>query len=149
MAKIKKIVYSLTLIPLVIILLLFGWLFTIVFEGEKPAVTLQPLPPYLSKAQAFTLNIQDRKRGLKTLKVSITQEGREIGVLEKKFPFQGFMNRNGIHRDRCGFSSLEWRCRLRRLCVGNWDKQHRHRALRDGGLQQFSRLRKWRDGNTS
>ncbi|MFC1534884.1 M23 family metallopeptidase [Thermodesulfobacteriota bacterium] len=96
MFKNKKISYSITLIPLVIIILLFIWLFTIIFEGEKPVTTLEPLPEFLSRKQQFTIKTSDLKRGLKTLKVSYSQGGREVTVFEKKFPFEGFLNREGV-----------------------------------------------------
>jgi len=67
MPKNKKISCYLTLIPIAIILCLFIWLFTIIFEGEKPLVSLEPLPEFLSKKQTFTLNISDLKRGLKEI----------------------------------------------------------------------------------
>ena len=94
--KNKKLFYSFAVIPLVIILFLFAWFFTIIFEGEKPRVILEPLPEFLSKGESFKLKIDDRQRGLKKIKVSVGQEGREITVLERKFPFQGFLNREGI-----------------------------------------------------
>ena len=94
--KNKKLFYSFAVIPLVIILFLFAWFFTIIFEGEKPRVILEPLPEFLSKGESFRLKIDDRQRGLKKIKVSVGQEGREITVLERKFPFQGFLNREGI-----------------------------------------------------
>ncbi|MBW1722084.1 MAG: M23 family metallopeptidase [Deltaproteobacteria bacterium] len=97
MGKIKRIVYSLTLVPLLIILVLFGWFLTVIFEGEKPAMTLQPLPEYLSKEQKFSLKVEDRKRGLRRVKVAIRQGGREIPVFERRFPFIGLLNRKGVH----------------------------------------------------
>ncbi|MFC1890799.1 M23 family metallopeptidase [Thermodesulfobacteriota bacterium] len=96
MLKNKKISYSLTLIPLVIIFGLFIWLFTVIFEGEKPQITLDPLPEFLSKSQNFTLQISDRKRGLKTLKVSYDQGGRDVIIFEKRFPFKGLFNKEGL-----------------------------------------------------
>jgi len=89
--KAKKIIYSLALIPLLIILFLFGWFFTILFEGEKPAVLLEPLPEFLSKGQVFTVSMRDAKRGLKTFKVSVNQGGREITILEE----QGIVESSG------------------------------------------------------
>jgi len=94
----KKIIYSLALIPLIIILLLFGWFFTIFFEGEKPVVSLEPLPEFISGSQKFTFRVSDKKRGLRKLEVRANQEGREITLLEKKFPFKGFLNRGGARR---------------------------------------------------
>ena len=94
----KKIIYSLALIPLIIILLMFGWFFTIFFEGEKPVVSLEPLPEFISGSQKFTFRMSDMKRGLKRIEVRANQEGREITLLEKKFPFKGFLNRGGVRR---------------------------------------------------
>jgi hypothetical protein len=95
--KAKKLIYTLTLIPLLIILFFFGWFFSTLFEGEKPVVLLEPLPGFLSKGEVFTVSIKDTKRGLKTLKVSVNQGGREITIVEEKFPFKGLMNRRGVH----------------------------------------------------
>lgn len=97
MTKNKKNVYYLTLIPLGIIVILFIWLFTIIFEGEVPSVLLQPLPDFISEKQQFSINIGDMKRGLKTLKVSYSQGGTDVTLFEEKFPFQGFLNREGLH----------------------------------------------------
>ena len=74
--KKKKAIFFLVLIPLIIILFLFGWFLTIVFEGEKPLVTLEPLPEFISGGQKFTIRISDMKRGLKKVEVSANQEGR-------------------------------------------------------------------------
>jgi hypothetical protein len=95
--KAKKIIYTLALIPLVIILFFFGWFFSILFEGEKPVVLLKPVPEFISKGQVFTVSMSDDKRGLKTFKVSINQGGREITLLEEAFPFKGLLNRRGVH----------------------------------------------------
>lgn len=97
MFKDKRITYSLTFIPLVIILILFMWLFAIIFEGERPIITLEPLPEFLSGSQKFKIKISDMKRGLKMLRVSYSQGGREVTLFEKRFPFEGLFNREGIH----------------------------------------------------
>ena len=91
--KKKKAIFFLVLIPLIIILLLFGWFLTIVFEGEEPLVAIEPLPEFLSGGQKFTLRISDAKRGLKKVEIITNQEGRKTTLLEKKFPFEGFLNR--------------------------------------------------------
>ena len=98
MAKNKKFIYYLTLIPLLIIIVVFAWLFTVIFEGEKPSVTLSPLPGYISKPQEFKVNVSDMKRGLKTLKVSCSQGNSDIVLLEMKFLFEGFLNKNGTRQ---------------------------------------------------
>ncbi|MFH1351295.1 MAG: M23 family metallopeptidase [Pseudomonadota bacterium] len=98
MIKNKKIIYSIALVPVVIILLLFVWFLAIIFEGEKPTITIQPMPEFLSGNQKLTLNLSDMKRGLRTLKVSLNQEGKEIPIHEERFPFKGFLNRGGVNK---------------------------------------------------
>ena len=94
----KKALYSLALIPLIIILFLFGWFLATIFEGEKPIISFQPLPEFLSESQKFTLKMSDLKRGLKKLKVSVSQEGRKITIHNEIFPFRGLLNREGVHQ---------------------------------------------------
>jgi hypothetical protein len=96
----KRLFYTFTLIPIILILCLFVWFFSVIFEGEKPRVALEPMPEYLSGVQKFALNIEDLKRGLKWLKVSVNQEGRELTVLDQRFPFKGLLNREGAHHFR-------------------------------------------------
>ncbi|MBN2418464.1 MAG: M23 family metallopeptidase [Deltaproteobacteria bacterium] len=98
MAKNKKFIYYLTFIPLLIIIVLFGWLFTVIFEGEKPTVSLSPLPGYVSKIQEFQVNVSDMERGLKTLKITCRQGNSDSVLLEKKFLFEGFLNKNGTRQ---------------------------------------------------
>jgi murein DD-endopeptidase MepM/ murein hydrolase activator NlpD len=98
MKKKSKIKYFVTIVPAVIILAIFGWFFATIFEGEKPTLNFVPKAAFLSQGQEFHLSVKDTKRGIRRVKVSISQEGRELTVLEKKFPFRGLMNREGIHR---------------------------------------------------
>lgn len=96
MKKNKKTIYYITLIPFIIILAAFVWLLTIIFEGEKPVAAIDPLTEFLSKKQEYRINIKDDKRGLKSLKVSYSLGGSEINIFEKKFSFNGFLNKEGI-----------------------------------------------------
>lgn len=96
--KNKKFIYLLALLPLLIVLVLLVWFFTVFFEGEKPSIDLQTQPEFLSASQKITFKISDMKRGLKKLKVSIDQEGRSIPIFEKQFPFEGLFNRQGAHQ---------------------------------------------------
>jgi hypothetical protein len=104
MGKRKNIGLFITVGSLVIILGIIAWFLTSIFEGEKPLVTVEPLPEFLSGSEKFSLTARDLKRGLKVIKVSVNQEGREISVLEKKFPFTGLFNREGIHKFNTEFS---------------------------------------------
>ena len=97
MRKRKKTGLFLAIGLLVLVFGFFGWFITSIFEGEKPEITLQPLPQFLSGNEKFTLTISDMKRGLKALKVAVNQGGREIDILEKKFQFKGLLNSEGLH----------------------------------------------------
>ena len=103
MKKKKKTALFLTVVPLVIILALLGWFLTNIFEGERPQITIQPLPDFLSGGREFTLDISDMKRGLKILRVSVAQGSRKTIILEKNFSFTGLLNRKGIHRFNAPF----------------------------------------------
>lgn len=97
MRKKRNIGLFLTVGSLVVILGFIAWFLTGIFEGETPQISVEPLPEFLSAGQKFTLSARDTKRGLKIVKVSLNQEGREVSVLEEKFPFTGLFNREGVH----------------------------------------------------
>ncbi len=94
-SKKKRTSCYLTITAFAIIIGLFIWLFTIIFEGDKPIAGLRPLPEFLSKKQTFILDAGDSKRGLKELCVTYSQGGRKATLFEKKFPFAGLLNRDG------------------------------------------------------
>lgn len=98
MAKNKKFIYYLTFIPLLIIVIILAWLFTIIIEGEKPSVKLDPLPDYISQKQEFQVDLSDMKRGLKSLRISCSQGNSDIVLLEMTFPFKGFLNKKGVRQ---------------------------------------------------
>jgi hypothetical protein len=94
--KAGKFFYIAALIPLLIILGFFAWLGTIMFEGESPAILLQPMPEFLSQPQEATLKVRDAKRGLRSIRVSLRQSSRDMTVLQDTFPFSGLLNTGGV-----------------------------------------------------
>ncbi len=130
MAKNKKFIYYLTLIPLLIIIILFAWLFTIIFEGEEPSVTLNPLPAYISQKQEFRINVRDLKRGIKNIRVSYSQGNSNVVLLDKKFPFEGFLNKNGVREYNSTFELDPSKTRLAQgkldLNIQVWDYSRRN-----------------------
>ena len=54
---------------IVLALGLLGWFLSVIFEGEKPSASLNPLPDFLSKEQQFKVVVHDAKRGLRSLKI--------------------------------------------------------------------------------
>ena len=130
MTKNKKFIYYLTLIPLIIIIIIFVWLFTVIFEGEKPSVSLDPLPGYISQKQEFRVTVSDMKRGLKTFRVSYSQGNNDVVLLEMKFPFEGFLNKNGVRQYSRTFELNPAQLRLSQgkidLTVQVWDYSRRN-----------------------
>ncbi|MBW2028861.1 MAG: M23 family metallopeptidase [Deltaproteobacteria bacterium] len=141
MAKKKKAILTLALIPILLIAFGIGWFLTVIFEGEKPEVNVPPLPEFLSKEESFSLELLDRKRGLKEVAVTLAQEGREVVIHREKFPFKGLLNRKGTHQlrkdlsiDPLGLNLAQGRVDL---VVKAWDY-----SRRGGGDGNLSLLRR-------
>ncbi|MCP4668285.1 MAG: M23 family metallopeptidase [Deltaproteobacteria bacterium] len=133
----KKKLLFLCMAAFALVLILFGWFSWGIFEGEKPSIKIEPLPDFLSGNREFKLTVSDRKRGLRSVEVSLIQEGRKTEILEKKFPFIGLFNSDGFRSFETGFSI---------------DPKKRH--LEQGGahlevrVRDYSR-RRWGEGNLS
>jgi len=132
----KKTGLFLTIGLLVLVLGFFGWFISSIFEGKKPEITIHPLPQFLSGNEKFTLTISDMERGLKALKIAVNQGGREIEILEKKFPFKGLLNSDGLHVFDTSFSIDLSKIKLAQgrvdLLVRVWDYSRRRGG--DGNL---------------
>jgi hypothetical protein len=70
----RKLVFLIGFLFLLIILGFVGWFIAFMFEGETPSASLQPLPQYISKAQKFTVG-RDKTRA-QSGQSSITQEAK-------------------------------------------------------------------------
>jgi len=67
MKKRRNIGLFITIVSIVLILGVLAWFLWSVFEGEKPQVTVEPLPEFLSGSEQFSLTASDMKRGLKVV----------------------------------------------------------------------------------
>jgi murein DD-endopeptidase MepM/ murein hydrolase activator NlpD len=94
----RKLVFLIGCVILLAILGVVGWFFAFVYESEAPSASLQPLPEYVSKAGKFTVTAEDKKRGLRAVRLSVTQGGKETVLLDEKFAYQGILNRDGVHQ---------------------------------------------------
>jgi murein DD-endopeptidase MepM/ murein hydrolase activator NlpD len=136
MQKKKRTGLWLTIFAIIVLVGALGWFLMGVFEGEKPTVNFHPLPRFLTGGQKFTLAVSDMKRGLKKLDVLVMQEGREIKILEKKFPFKGLFNEEGTYKFETEFSIHPSKLNLTQgradLQVRVWD--YSRRSGGDGNL---------------
>jgi len=104
MSKKGKIYLVIAIGALILISGFLTWFVTVPFEGEKPSMEVEPLPEFLSGPEKFTITASDMKRGLRSVKVTISQKGREVVVFEKKFPSEGLFFRKGLHNFDSVFS---------------------------------------------
>ena len=104
MGEKKRIGLFLTIGSIAAVLGLLAWFLSSIFEGERPVVGIEPLPRFLSGEGKFRLNAFDGKRGLRSLQVTVKQEGRNIKVLEKRFQFKGLFNDEGLHKFETHFT---------------------------------------------
>jgi hypothetical protein len=97
MKKKSRLAITISIITLIVVLSGFGWFIHRVFEGEEPEVSIDPMPEFISSDQKFNIAASDDKRGLREVKITMNQSGREVTVLKRSFPFQGFFNQEGTH----------------------------------------------------
>ena len=130
MLKKRKIYLFITIGSLVVILGFLTWFLKVPFEAEKPSIKVEPLPEFLSGTKKFTLNASDLKRGLRLLKVTLNQKGREVIVFEERFPAEGLFFRKGLHAFDTEFSINTPELKLAQgsvdLQVSVWDYSKRN-----------------------
>jgi hypothetical protein len=102
--KRKRFVAALGLTVILVIMGCFAWFFTVLFEKEPPSAILKPLPEFVSGSQKFTLDIADKKRGLRSFQVSIHQGGKEMMLAEGRFPSPSLLGAGGVHQSENKFT---------------------------------------------
>jgi murein DD-endopeptidase MepM/ murein hydrolase activator NlpD len=103
MVKKRRFGLLFTIVLLVLAVGFAVWFLRTIFEGEKPAVKTSALPEFISGEQQIAVQIADRGRGLRLVKATLNQGGREIEVFREKFAFKGFLNSSGTHQYRGSF----------------------------------------------
>ncbi|HSR36554.1 MAG TPA: M23 family metallopeptidase [Desulfurivibrionaceae bacterium] len=89
---------SVVLIGVVILLALVGWGLSLFSEMEKPQVTPSGDLSRVGQNREVVLTLADAKRGLRSLKVTMLQEGKAVALLAKEYPRQGNLLSSGPHR---------------------------------------------------
>jgi hypothetical protein len=67
----------------------------IFFEREKPVVTLQKEISYLGKQTEIPFSVTDKKRGLRSVAVSVVQNGEEQELMAQNFDRQSWLGEAG------------------------------------------------------
>ena len=135
----RKIHLVTTIGALVLILGFLAWFLTVPFEEEKPSIGVEPLPEFLSGIEKFAITASDMKSGLRLLKVTLNQKGREVVVFEERFPGEGVFFREGLKRFDTDFSINPLELKLAQgsldLQVSVWDYSKRNAG--EGNLSVF------------
>jgi hypothetical protein len=130
--KRKRFVSLLGLIATLVIIGFCAWFFTVLYEKEPPSVSLDPLPEFLSGSRKFTLNIADKKSGLRSFQISVRQGSKEITLAEGKFPSQGLLRAGEVHQFKDEFTLDPGALKLAQgemdLQVRVWDYSKRGRG---------------------
>jgi len=79
------------LILILMVLILVVWMSLYKFEGKKPVVDIKLPSLYLKKSYDMSLDVTDPKTGLRKVRVSIMQQGKEKILLEKQYESTGFL----------------------------------------------------------
>ncbi len=82
----------LVLVVILFIILPLTWVCLNEFEGEKPQISLKPPSLYLNKSYEMSVTFSDKGTGLRHIEVSLTQNGRDKVLLNKKYAFKGYEN---------------------------------------------------------
>ncbi len=70
---------------ILLILVPCTWLLIYKYESQKPIVNIALPSPYLKKSYEMSVNIEDKKTGLRQIMVSIMQQGKEKVLLQKEY----------------------------------------------------------------
>ena len=75
-----------------VLLLLVSWFLLIRFEGQKPEVIFEPASTYIGSSHDFSISLADPKSGLRKIWVAMIQNGKEVILLDEKFPSAGIFS---------------------------------------------------------
>ena len=78
------------LILFLIILIPAVWILFYKYEGDKPVVDINLPSLYLKKSYEISLSVEDKKTGLRDIRVSIHQKEREKILLKKQYETSKF-----------------------------------------------------------
>lgn len=81
----------------VIIIVPFAWLLFIRMEGEKPSAELLPEGQAIGLSQTVHIHVSDLKSGIRQVRLSCLQNGRETVLFERDFPSAGFLKGGTDH----------------------------------------------------
>lgn len=86
-----------TVIVLVVVVIV--WVLVIRLEGEEPVVDIDLSSDFLGLSQELSFSVTDNKSGLRMVWIGLIKDGKELVLLEKKFPGSGFISGGDVRRE--------------------------------------------------
>lgn len=81
----------LVFILILLVLLPSAWVLFYKFEGTPPDVEIKMPSVYLNKSYKLAIDVSDAKTGIRQIRVSILQQGKENVLLDKAYNGSGFL----------------------------------------------------------
>ncbi len=75
---------------ILMVVLPLGWFFANEFEGKQPILSVKLPSIYLNRSFEMSLKVTDQGTGLRSIRVSIVQAGKEKVLLDQKYPPLGY-----------------------------------------------------------
>ena len=88
----NRFVIPLLLTSFIFVLAILIWAFIFPFEGKSPQISWEGVTPYLGKQKTITIDISDPKRGIRKVRLVLSQNGKEFILQEENLPSAGFFS---------------------------------------------------------
>jgi murein DD-endopeptidase MepM/ murein hydrolase activator NlpD len=85
----KRLIIVCAAVGLPLLAVLVGWLALVGFEGEKPGLELSLASAYIGADQQVSLQVSDRKSGVRSIWAALAKNGKEYVVFDEEFDQSG------------------------------------------------------------
>ena len=96
--KLSKLGFLLAGIVVFVLAISLIWVAAKRLEGEPPTFTLEKPTQYAGASYTLKGLASDHKSGLRRLWIAILQQGREVVLLDKRFPSRGFLRGGAVRK---------------------------------------------------
>ena len=113
--------FCLIFLLVMLVVLPAGWFLFQRFEGEIPAVTIQPSIVSIGESQTVKFTFLDNKSGIRKIRIAITKDGKEKILYDNDYPSMGFGKKGDVNKEtidllieskKLGFPMAEPSCTL-------------------------------------
>ena len=91
--------FCLIFLLVMLVVLPAGWFLFQRFEGEIPAVTIQPSIVSIGESQTVKFTFLDNKSGIRKIRIAITKDGKEKILYDNDYPSMGFGKKGDVNKE--------------------------------------------------